>query len=78
MFAYWFFDTTSAIRVLGSVVHNLPQYSRYSQRRDLSRRVRSNEEPNGNYGIETRKLHAARQLPSWLTSDVAKTLRARS
>jgi predicted amidophosphoribosyltransferase len=39
---------------------------------DLSCRVRSNEKPNAQWEIHCRKLHAARQLPSWLTFDVSE------
>ena len=44
--------------------------SRYRQRRDLSRRVRPNEQPKSQIEIQNRSLHAARQLPSCLTFDV--------
>ena len=46
--------------------------SRYSQRRDLSRRVRSNERPKDKLEIQSRRLHAARELPSWLTFDIRR------
>lgn len=55
-----------------------PNSERYSQRRDLSRRVRPNEHPKADHEIRNGRLHAARQLPAWLTLDVPqKDLRRR-